>query len=90
MIISRTPFRVSLFGGGSDYPKWYCQHGGAVLGFAIDKYCYISTSLSGRCLSFSNTVTELFIQRSNVSTISPISSTLPSGPCSRTKRSIPG
>ncbi len=42
MIISRTPFRVSLFGGGSDYPKWYRQHGGAVLGFAIDKYCYIS------------------------------------------------
>lgn len=42
MIISRTPFRVSLFGGGSDYPQWYRQHGGAVLGFAIDKYCYIS------------------------------------------------
>jgi D-glycero-alpha-D-manno-heptose-7-phosphate kinase len=42
MIISRTPFRVSLFGGGSDYPKWYLQHGGAVLGFAINKYCYIS------------------------------------------------
>ncbi len=42
MIISRTPFRVSLFGGGSDYPHWYRQHGGAVFGFAIDKYCYIS------------------------------------------------
>ncbi len=42
MIISRTPFRVSLFGGGTDYPKWYERHGGAVLGFAIDKYCYIS------------------------------------------------
>jgi D-glycero-alpha-D-manno-heptose-7-phosphate kinase len=42
MIISRTPFRVSLFGGGSDYPAWYAQHGGAVLGFAIDKYCYVS------------------------------------------------
>ncbi len=42
MIISRTPFRVSLFGGGSDYPKWYRQHGGAVFGFAINKYCYIS------------------------------------------------
>jgi D-glycero-alpha-D-manno-heptose-7-phosphate kinase len=42
MIISRTPFRVSLFGGGSDYPTWYRQHGGAVMGFAIDKYCYIS------------------------------------------------
>jgi D-glycero-alpha-D-manno-heptose-7-phosphate kinase len=42
MIISRTPFRISLFGGGSDYPTWYRQHGGSVLGFAIDKYCYIS------------------------------------------------
>lgn len=42
MIISRTPFRVSLFGGGSDYPQWYRQHGGQVLGFAINKYCYIS------------------------------------------------
>ncbi len=42
MIISRTPYRVSLFGGGSDYPQWYRQHGGAVLGFAINKYCYIS------------------------------------------------
>lgn len=42
MIISRTPFRVSLFGGGSDYPQWYRQHGGAVIGFAIDKYCYIT------------------------------------------------
>ncbi|MEE8352720.1 MAG: kinase [Rhodospirillales bacterium] len=42
MIISRTPFRVSLFGGGSDYPKWYRQNGGAVFGFAINKYCYIS------------------------------------------------
>jgi len=42
MIISRTPFRVSLFGGGTDYPTWFNQHGGAVLGMAINKYCYIS------------------------------------------------
>ncbi|MBM3568303.1 MAG: kinase [Alphaproteobacteria bacterium] len=42
MIVSRTPFRVSLFGGGTDYPAWYLQHGGAVIGTAIDKYCYIS------------------------------------------------
>lgn len=42
MIISRTPFRVSLFGGGTDLPKWYRKHGGAVIGGAIDKYCYIS------------------------------------------------
>ena len=42
MIISCTPFRVSLFGGGSDYPQWYLKNGGAALGFAINKYCYIS------------------------------------------------
>jgi len=42
MIISRTPFRVSFFGGGTDYPGWYRQHGGQVLSTAIDKYCYIT------------------------------------------------
>lgn len=42
MIISRTPFRVSFFGGGSDYPQWYRDQGGAVLATTIDKYCYIS------------------------------------------------
>jgi D-glycero-alpha-D-manno-heptose-7-phosphate kinase len=42
MIISRTPFRVSFFGGGTDYPTWYREHGGAVLGTAINKYCYIT------------------------------------------------
>ena len=42
MIISRTPFRISFFGGGTDYPAWYRQHGGSVLATTIDKYCYIS------------------------------------------------
>jgi len=42
LIISRTPFRISFFGGGTDYPAWYRQHGGAVLAATIDKYCYIS------------------------------------------------
>ena len=41
MIISRTPFRISFLGGGTDYPAWYEKHGGAVLGTTIDKYCYI-------------------------------------------------
>src|SRR5437764_5240785 len=40
MIISRTPFRVSLFGGGTDYPAPLATHAGAVLGMAINKYCY--------------------------------------------------
>lgn len=42
MIISRTPFRISLFGGGTDYPAWFREHGGAVVGTAIDKYCYLT------------------------------------------------
>ncbi len=42
MIITRTPFRVSMFGGGTDYPGWYREHGGAVLSTTIDKYCYIT------------------------------------------------
>jgi len=42
MIISRTPFRISFFGGGTDYPGWYKTNGGAVLSTTINKYCYIS------------------------------------------------
>ncbi len=42
MIISRTPYRVSFFGGGTDYPAWYREHGGAVLAAAIARYCYIT------------------------------------------------
>ena len=42
MIITKTPFRISFFGGGTDYPGWYAEHGGAVLATSIDKYCYVS------------------------------------------------
>ncbi|MBL7087119.1 MAG: kinase [Candidatus Cloacimonetes bacterium] len=42
MIISKTPFRISFFGGGTDYPVWYRENGGAVLSTTIDKYCYIT------------------------------------------------
>ena len=42
MIISRTPYRISFFGGGTDYPAWFRQHGGAVLATSIDKYCYLN------------------------------------------------
>lgn len=43
MIISKTPFRLSFMGGGTDYPVWYKEHEGAVLATSINKYCYIST-----------------------------------------------
>jgi D-glycero-alpha-D-manno-heptose-7-phosphate kinase len=42
MIISRTPFRVSFFGGGTDYEPWFKEHGGAVLSTAINRYCYLN------------------------------------------------
>src|SRR5436305_5213075 len=42
MIITRTPLRISFFGGGTDYPVWYREHGGSVLASTINKCCYIT------------------------------------------------
>jgi len=42
MIITRTPYRVSFFGGGTDFPAWFGKHGGVVLSSTLDKYCYVS------------------------------------------------
>jgi D-glycero-alpha-D-manno-heptose-7-phosphate kinase len=42
MIITRTPLRISFFGGGTDYPVWYREYGGSVLSTTIDKCCYIT------------------------------------------------
>ena len=42
MVITRTPLRVSFFGGGTDYPVWYDKNGGAVISTSIDKYAYIT------------------------------------------------
>ena len=42
MIIVRTPTRISFFGGGTDYPSWYKDHGGAVISTTINKYSYIT------------------------------------------------
>ncbi len=47
LIISRTPVRISLFGGGTDYPGYYLRKGGAVLGTTIDKYTHVSISTPG-------------------------------------------
>ncbi len=44
MIITRTPFRISFFGGGTDFPAFYKEHGGSVLSTTINKYCYIISS----------------------------------------------
>lgn len=42
MIITKTPFRMSFFGGGTDFPGFYEQHGGAVISSTFDKYCYVT------------------------------------------------
>src|SRR5579863_2355387 len=42
MVITSTPLRVSFFGGGTDYPVWYREHGGSVLATTIDKSCFIT------------------------------------------------
>jgi len=44
MIVSKTPFRISFFGGGSDLPSYYMQEEGCVISTSIDKYLYITTS----------------------------------------------
>ena len=43
MIISRTPLRVSFFGGGTDYPDWFKKNGGSVISAAINKYSYVNS-----------------------------------------------
>ena len=42
MIISKTPYRISFFGGGTDYPSWYTKFGGEVVSTTIDKYLYLT------------------------------------------------
>lgn len=42
MIITSTPYRISFFGGGTDYPAWYEEHGGQILACTINRYCYLS------------------------------------------------
>lgn len=42
MIITQTPFRMSFFGGGTDFPAFYREHGGSVISTTFDKYCYVT------------------------------------------------
>jgi D-glycero-alpha-D-manno-heptose-7-phosphate kinase len=56
MIISKTPLRVSLFGGGSDYKGFYSQYGSRLIGFCIDKYSYISLRRTPAIFPFRSSV----------------------------------
>lgn len=70
MIISRTPFRVSFFGGGTDYPDWFKNHPGAVLATTIDKYCYLTCRYLPPFFDHKSRI--LYSQIENVKTIDEI------------------
>lgn len=53
MIITQTPFRMSFFGGGTDFPDFYKEHGGAVISTTFDKYCYVNVRHLPRFFDYS-------------------------------------
>lgn len=65
MIITRTPFRISFFGGGTDFAEFYKEHGGAVLSTTMDKYCYINVRHLPRFFNYSTELCYSEIERIN-------------------------
>ena len=57
MIMTQTPFRMSFFGGGTDYPGFYNEHGGSVISTTFDKYCYVTVRHLPRFFDYKNQVT---------------------------------
>ena len=65
MLITRTPFRTSFFGGGTDYAEYYMNYGGCVLSAAIDKYCYLSMRSLPPFFDYKSQLTYSRIERFN-------------------------
>ena len=53
MIITKTPFRMSFFGGGTDMESFFKENGGAVLSTTFDKYCYVNVRHLPRFFDYS-------------------------------------
>lgn len=68
MIITRTPFRMSFFGGGTDIPEFFCEHGGSVISTTFDKYCYVTTRHLPRFFDYANELVYSKIERVDNST----------------------
>lgn len=66
MIITKTPFRMSFFGGGTDMPEFFIEHGGAVLSTTFDKYCYVNVRHLPRFFDYHNQLTYSKIERVNL------------------------
>ena len=60
MIITQTPFRMSFFGGGTDFTDFYTEHGGDVISTTFDKYCYVNVRHLPRFFDYS---TELYYSK---------------------------
>ncbi|MGN1443719.1 MAG: kinase [Acutalibacteraceae bacterium] len=65
MLITRTPFRMSFFGGGTDYYEYFSQYGGSVISTTIDKYCYVSMRHLPPFFEYKNQFTYSKIERFN-------------------------
>ena len=65
MIITKTPFRMSFFGGGTDLKEFYEEHGGAVISSTFDKYCYVTVRHLPRFFDYKNQITYSKIERIN-------------------------
>jgi len=63
MIITKTPFRMSFFGGGTDMTEFFNEHGGAVLSTTFDKYCYVNVRHLPRFFDYKNQITYSKIER---------------------------
>ena len=57
MIITKTPFRMSFFGGGTDIKNFFCEHGGAVISTTFNKYCYVNVRPLPQFFDYRNRVT---------------------------------
>ncbi len=65
MVITQTPFRMSFFGGGTDFPGFFNEHGGSVISTTFDKYCYVTVRHLPRFFDYSNQITYNIIERTN-------------------------
>lgn len=65
MVITQTPFRMSFFGGGTDYPGFYEKYGGSVISTTFDKYCYATVRHLPRFFDYTNQITYNVIERTN-------------------------
>lgn len=63
MIITKTPFRMSFFGGGTDFSGFYKEHGGAVISTTFDKYCYVNVRHLPRFFDYSTELSYSKIER---------------------------